>query len=46
METILKIEEKTTVEEIIEFVKTLSEEEQKKLLSFIQGIQFAKDKAS
>ncbi|WP_199884076.1 hypothetical protein [Anaerosinus massiliensis] len=41
METILNKKEQMEAEEMIEFIKTLSTEEQKNVKIFIQGIRFA-----
>lgn len=41
METILNKKEQPAVEEVMEFIKTLSIEEQKQVQIFIQGIKFA-----
>jgi hypothetical protein len=42
MEVILKIEEQTAVDEVIRFLKGLSEREQREVYNFIQGMNFAK----
>ncbi len=42
METILKKSEQPIVDELIEFLKELTEQEQQEINIFIQGVKFAK----
>ena len=42
METILNKKEKPVIDEMIEFLKSLTAQEQKEMNNFIQGIKFAK----
>lgn len=40
VETIVKKEEKSAVEEMVQFIATLSEEEQREVSSLIRGVAF------
>jgi len=42
METILNKTEKPVIDELVEFLKSLTEKEQQEINIFIQGIKFAK----
>lgn len=42
METILNKKEKPVIDEMVEFLKTLTVQEQKEINYFMQGIKFAK----
>ena len=42
METILKQEERPVIDEMVEFLRSLSPEEQKEINNFIEGVKFAK----
>lgn len=44
METILNKKEKPVIDEMIEFLKNLTVQEQKEINYFIQGIKFARKK--
>jgi hypothetical protein len=43
METILNKNEKPVIDELVEFLKSLTEKEQQKINYFIQGIKFMKE---